>query len=176
MGYNIAAYVEHKNKDTGKWELVCRKPISCCLKYILDDYSDYPRLKWEELSTGLQELYKKEKDSEGNEVCYATFYTQTPQGLETAVDRKIKETFTKLNVIVRALGCQRIYSDEGEELEPWGDESGEKMTMPINKQLVEDLQFGYETMRNVGQREAFDLILSEFTEYGEEYRVVFVGT
>lgn len=176
MGYNIAAYVEHKNKDTSKWELVCRKPISTCLKYILNDFNEYPKLKWEDISTGLQEIYKKDKDSEGNEVCYATFYTQTPDELESAVGRKIKDVFTRLNVIVRALGCQRVFSDEGEELEPWGDEDSEKLTYPINKQLIEDLQFGYENMRNVGQRESFDLFLSEFTEYGEEYRVVFVMT
>ena len=41
MGYNIAAYVEHKNKDTNKWELVCKKPVSCYLKYIFDDYQEY---------------------------------------------------------------------------------------------------------------------------------------
>ena len=176
MGYNIGAYVEHKNKDTGKWDLVCKKPISSYLKYIFDDYQDYPRLKWEELSSGLQEIYKKEKDSEGKEVCYASFYTKTTQELEDAVSSKIHNAYTKLNMVVKALGCSKVYSDDGEELEPWGDEDNEKLTFPINKRLVEDLQYGYETMRSIGQREAIDLVLSEYTEYGEEYRVVFVLT
>ena len=176
MGYNIGAYVEHKNKDTGKWDLVCKKPISSCRKYIFDDYQDYPRLKWEELSSGLQEMYKKEKDSEGKEVCYASFYTKTTQELEDAVSSKIHNAYTKLNMVVKALGCSKVYSDDGEELEPWGEEDNEKLTFPINKRLVEDLQYGYETMRSIGQREAIDLVLSEYTEYGEEYRVVFVLT
>ena len=176
MGYNIGAYVEHKNKDTGKWDLVCKKPISSYLKYIFDDYQDYPRLKWEDLSSGLQEIYKKEKDSEGKEVCYASFYTKTTQELEDAVSSKIHNAYTKLNMVVKALGCSKVYSDDGEELEPWGEEDNEKLTFPINKRLVEDLQYGYETMRSIGQREAIDLVLSEYTEYGEEYRVVFVLT
>ena len=176
MGYNIGAYVEHKNKDTGKWDLVCKKPISSYLKYIFDDYQDYPKLKWEDLSSGLQEIYKKEKDSEGKEVCYASFYTKTTQELEDAVSSKIHNAYTKLNMVVKALGCSKVYSDDGEELEPWGDEDNEKLTFPINKRLVEDLQHGYETMRSIGQREAIDLVLSEYTEYGEEYRVVFVLT
>ena len=79
-------------------------------------------------------------------------------------------------MVVKALGCSKVYSDDGEELEPWGDEDNEKLTFPINKRLVEDLQYGYETMRSIGQREAIDLVLSEYTEYGEEYRVVFVLT
>ena len=176
MGYNIGAYVEHKNKDTGKWDLVCKTPISSYLKYIFDDYQDYPRLKWEDLSSGLQEIYKKEKDSDGKEVCYASFYTKTTQELEDAVSSKIHNAYTKLNMVVKALGCSKVYSDDGEELEPWGDEDNEKLTFPINKRLVEDLQYGYETMRSIGQREAIDLVLSEYTEYGEEYRVVFVLT
>ena len=176
MGYNIGAYVEHKNKDTGKWDHVGQKPISSYLKYIFDDYQDYPRLKWEDLSSGLQEIYKKEKDSEGKEVCYASFYTKTTQELEDAVSSKIHNAYTKLKMVVKALGCSKVYSDDGEELEPWGDEDNEKLTFPINKRLVEDLQYGYETMRSIGQREAIDLVLSEYTEYGEEYRVVFVLT
>lgn len=176
MGYNIAAYVEHKNKDTNKWELVCKKPISSYLKYIFDDYQDYPRLKWEDLSSGLQEIYKKEKDSEGKEVCYASFYTKTTQELEDSVSSKIHDAYTKLNMVVKALGCSRVYSDDGEELEPWGDDEEDKLTFPINKRLVEDLQYGYEVMRSIGQKEAIDLVLSEYTEYGEDYRVVFVLT
>ena len=176
MGYNIGAYVEHKNKDTGKWELVTEKPISSYLKYIFEDYQDYPKLNWEDLSAGLQEKYKKEKDSEGKEVCYASFYTKTVQELEDEVSKKIHDAYTKLNVVVRALGCVRMYSDDGDELEPWEDESAEKLTFPINKSLVEDIQYGYNTMRNIGQMEAMDLAISEYIEYGEEYRVVFVMT
>ena len=177
MGYNIGAYVEHKNKDTGKWELVTQNPISSYLKYIFKDYKDYPKLKWEDLSSGLQEKFKKEKnESTGEEVCYANFYTQTMQNLEDAVSSEIHNSYTKLNMVVKALGCPRVYSDDGDELEPWGDEEKDKMTFPINKQLVEDLQFGYEEMRSIGQKEAIDLVLSEYVEYGEDYRVVFVLT
>lgn len=176
MGYNIAAYVEHKNKDSNKWELMCKKPVSCYLKYIFDDYQNYPKLNWEDLSVGLQAIYKKEKDSEGKEVCYASFYTKTTQELENVVSSKIRNAYTKLNMVVTALGCSRVYSDDGEELEPYDDENNEKLTFPINKQLIEDLQYGYDIMRSIGQREAIDLIFSEYTEYGEEYRVVFVLT
>ncbi len=176
MGYSIEAYVEHKNKDTGNWELVTEKPISTCLKYIFDDYQEFPRLEWDNLSQGLKDKYKKEKDSEGKEVCYSSFYTKTPLELEDAVSDKIRDTYTRLNVVVKALGCSRVYSDDGDEIEPWGDDEKDKLTFPINKQLVEDLQYGYENMRNIGQREAFDLMVSEFTEYGEDYRVVFVMT
>ena len=119
---------------------------------------------------------KKEKDSEGNEVCYASFYTKTIPELEDEVSKKIHDAYTKLNVVVKALGCSKVYSDDGDELEPWGDDDKEKLTFPINKQLVEDPQYGYNTMRNIGQMEAMDLAISEYTEYGEEYRVVFVMT
>lgn len=177
MSYNITAYVERKNKDTGKWELVTEKPISSYLKYIFEDYNEYPKLNWEDLSIGLQEKYKKEKnESTGEEMCYASFYTKTTQELEDAVSTKIHNAYTKLNMVVKALGCSRVYSDDGDELESWGDDEGNKLTFPINKQLVEDLQYGYETMRSIGQREAIDLILSEYTEYGEDYRVVFALT
>lgn len=177
MGYNIAAYVEHKNKDTGKWELVTETPISSYLKYIFKDYQDYPKLNWKDLSSGLQEKFKKEKnESTGEEVCYASFYTQTMQKLENDVSTDIHDAYTKLNMIVKALGCSRVYSDDGDELDSWNDEGNDKLTLPINKQLVEDLQYGYEEMRNIGQKEAIDLVLSEYAEYGEDYRVVFVLT
>jgi hypothetical protein len=177
MGYNIAAYVERKDKETGKWVLATERPISSYLKYIFDDFKEYPTLGWEELSEGLQNIYKREKDeSTGEERCYASFYTKTTQELEDAVSANIHDAYTKLNMIVKALGCSKVYSDDGEELEPWGDDEQEKMTLPINKGLVEDLQYGYEAMRNIGQKEAIDLVLSEYTEYGEGYRVVFVLT
>ena len=177
MGYNISAYVEHKNKDTGKWELVNDKPVSSYLKYIFDDYQDYPKLKWEDLSEGLQNIYKREKDeSTGEERCYASFYTKTTQELEDAVSSQIHDAYTKLNVIVKALGCYRVYSEDGEEVDGWGEDDKEKLTLPINKQLVDELQYGYDAMRKIGQKEALDLVLSEYTEYGEDYRVVFVLT
>ena len=178
MGYNISAYVERKNKDTGKWELVTENPISSYLKYIIKDYKDYPKLNWEDLSSGLQEKFKKEKnESTGEEICYASFYTQTMQKLEDDASTKIHDAYTRLNMIVTALGCSRVYSDDGEELEPWGDDEGkDKLTFPINKQLIEGLQYGYNEMRNIGQMEAIDLVLGEYVEYGEDYRVVFVLT
>ena len=176
MGYDVSAYVEKKNAD-GKWELVTPDAVSARLKYIFEDYNEYPKLNWEDLSSGLQEKYKKEKnESTGEEMCYASFYTKTTQGLEDAVSTKIHNAYTKLNMVVKALGCPRVYSDDGDELEPWGDEEKDKMTFPINKQLGEDLQYGYEEMRSIGQKEAIDLVLSEYTEYGEDYRVVFVLT
>ena len=77
-------------------------------------------------------------------------------------------------MIVKALGCGKVYSDDGEELEPWGDdEKKDKLTFPINKELVEDLQYGYEDMRKVGQREAFDLFISEYIGWDGEYRIIF---
>ena len=176
MGYNIGAYVEHKNKDTGKWDLVTENPVSSYLKYIFDDYQEYPKLDWEKLSTGLQGKYKKEQDPGGNEVCYATFYTKTISDLENEVSTKIHDAYTKLNMVVKALGCNKVYSDDGDELEPWGEDDKEQLTFPINKQLVEDLQYGYDTMRDIGRMEAINLVLSEYTKYDEEYRVVFVLT
>lgn len=179
MGYNIAAYVERKNKDTGKWELVTEKPISSYLKYIFDDYKYYPKLNWEDLSIGLQEKYKKGIDDfTDEETCYASFYAKTTQELEDSVSSKIHDAYTKLNMVIKALGCSRIYSDDGDEIEPWDDDGKEedKLTLPINKQLVEDLQYGYGLMRNIGQKEAIDLVLSEYIEQGWDYRVVFVLT
>ena len=178
MSYNITAYVERKNKDTGKWELVTEKPISSYLKYIFEDYNEYPKLNWEDLSDGLKGIYPLETldSTTGEAKCYTSFYTKTTQELEDDVSSKIHDAYTKLNMVVKALGCSRVYSDDGDELESWGDDEGNKLTFPINKQLVEDLQYGYETMRSIGQREAIDLILSEYTEYGEDYRVVFALT
>ena len=55
---NLSAYVEQKNNETGKWELVTDTPISTRLKYIIDNYDTNPRVSWDELSDGLKEKYK----------------------------------------------------------------------------------------------------------------------
>jgi hypothetical protein len=175
MGYDVSAYVEKKNKETGKWDLVTPQAVSARLKYIFDDYNKFPQVKWDDLSDGMKGMYKQEKDDTTGEArCYTNFYVTTLQELEDKTSDKINDCFTRLNMVVKALGCERVFSDEGDELEPWGDdEKKDKLTFPINKQLIEDLQYGYETMRQIGQREAFDLFISEYIHYDGEYRIIF---
>lgn len=169
MGYDVSAYVEKKNAD-GKWELVTPEAVSSRLKYIFEDYKEFPEVKWDDLSDGMKEKFKKDENGQ----VYSTFHTATLQALEDKTSTKINEVFTRLNMIVKALGCGKVYSDDGEELEPWGDdEKKDKLTFPINKELVEDLQYGYEDMRKVGQREAFDLFISEYIGWDGEYRIIF---
>lgn len=169
MGYDVSAYIEKKNAE-GKWELVTPDAISARLKYIFEDYKEFPEVKWDDLSDGMKEKFKK--DENGN--VYSTFHATTLQALEDKTSTKINECFTRLNMIVKALGCSKVYSDDGEELAGWGDdEKKDKLTFPINKELVEDLQYGYEDMRKVGQREAFDLFISEYIEWNGEYRIIF---
>ena len=180
MGYNISAYVERKNSETGEWELATPEPVSTCLKYVFDDFKDYPRIERSNVSKELQEKFKLEKvvDSSGKEteVCYANFYTKTIQEIEDELTKEIKEVYTKLNMIVTALGCTKLYTNDGEEIDSW-DESKERLTFPINKTLIDDLQWGYNTMRKIGQKEMFDLVANEYTSYGSaECRVVFVLT
>ena len=178
MGYDVSVYVEKRNVESGKWELVTPRAVSSRLKYIFDDYNKFQKVDWDDLSDGLKEMYIKEKDDTTGEArCYTNFYSTTLQELEDKSCAKINETFTRLNVIVKALGCERVFSDDGDELEPWGDdEKKDKLTFPINKQLVEDLQYGFETVRQIGQREAFDLFISEHMDYDGEYRIVFTVT
>lgn len=170
MGVNVSAYVERKNED-GKWELVTTSPVSSNLKHILKDYNEYGRLQWEDLSDGLKEKYKK--DENGN--CYCNFHLVTVSELEGEISGNLKQTFTRVNTIVEALGCSKIYSDDGEET-GWGDDDDEKgkdkLTFPINKRLVEELQYALDTMRDIGRREAFDLFVDEYMEWGKEYRIV----
>ena len=145
MGVNVSAYVERKNED-GSWKLVTASPVSSNLKHILKDYNEYGRLQWEDLSDGLKEKFKK--DESGN--CYCSFHLVTVSELEGEISGSIKQTFTRVNTIVEALGC------------------------PINKRLVEELQYALDTMRDIGRREAFDLFVDEHMEWGKEYRVVLV--
>ncbi len=169
MGYDVSAYVEKKNAD-GKWELVTPEAVSSRLKYIFEDYKEFPEVKWDDLSDGMKEKFKKDENGQ----VYSTFYATSLQTLEDKTSTKINEVFTRLNMIVKALGCGKVYSDDGEELKPWGDdEKKDKLTFPINKELVEDLQYGYEDMRKVGQREAFDLFISEYIGWDGEYRIIF---
>lgn len=171
MGVDISAYVEKKNKETNKWELETIHPIASRLKYIIEDYRELPQVNWEDLSEGLQVKFNKDEDGR----CYAGFYATTIQALEDSVSSKVRECFTRLNMVVKALGCQKIYNDDGEEMDWGGDDIKEKLTFPINKSLVEDLQFGYDEMRKVGQKEMFDLLASEYmNEWDSEYRIVFV--
>ena len=167
MSYNISAYVERKGGD-GKWELVTERPVSSNLKYVFEDYRNFRQLNWEDVSDGLQKKYAKEDDG----TCFANFYVATLDELEEKVSADARTAYTRMNMVVRALGCSRIYNDDGEEMDSGGDDG--KLTIPISKSLVEDIQLEYATIRNVGQREAFDLIVSEvMTDYNAAYRVVF---
>ena len=116
------------------------------------------------------------KDEDGK--VYHNFYAASVEEIESRISDKLKDTFVRLNTIVKALGCQRVYSDEGDELEPWGDDDDkDKLTFPINKQLIEELQLGVSELRKIGQMEAFDLIASELMpDYDATYRIVFVLT
>lgn len=171
MGYNISAYVEQKDGND-KWVLVSDRPISSRLKYIVDDYKDFDSLSWDDLSDGLKGIFKKDED--GN--VYYSFYAARIEEIEAKIAGKIKESYVRINTIVKALGCQRFQSDDGEELEPWGDdEDKEKLTLPINKQLIDELQYAIADIRKIGQREAFDLFASELmSDYDATYRIVFV--
>lgn len=172
MGYNISAYVEQKDGD--KWALTSDSPISSRLKYIMDDYKDFDSLNWDDLSDGLKGIFKKDEDGK----VYYSFYAARIEDIEAKISEKIKETYVRINTIVKALGCQRFQSDDGEELEPWGDEEDkERLTLPINKQLVDELQYAIADIRKIGQREAFDLFASELmSDYDATYRIVFVLT
>jgi hypothetical protein len=172
MGYDISAYVEKKDGD--KWVLVSERPISSRLKYIIDDYKDFNGLNWDDLSDGLKGIFKKDEDGK----VYHNFYVARIEDIEAKIAGKIKESYVRLNTIVKALGCQRFQSDDGEELEPWGDdEDKEKLTLPINKQLIDELQYDISDIRKIGQREAFDLFASELmSDYDATYRIVFVLT
>lgn len=171
MGYDISAYVEQKDGD--KWVLVSERPISSRLKYIIDDYKDFNGLNWDDLSDGLKGIFKKDEDGK----VYYSFYVARIEDIEAKISEKIKESYVRLNTIVKALGCQRFQSDDGEELEPWGDEDKEKLTLPINKQLIDELQYGISDIRKIGQREAFDLFASELmSDFDATYRIVFVVT
>lgn len=173
MGYNLSAYVEQKDGDD-KWVLTSDRPISSRLKYIIDDYKDFDSLDWDDLSDGLKGIFKKDEDGK----VYYSFYVARIEDIEAKISEKIKETYVRINTIVKALGCQRFQSDDGEELEPWGDEEDkEKLTLPINKQLIDELQYAIADIRKIGQREAFDLFASELmSDYDAVYRIVFVLT
>lgn len=172
MGMNLSAYVEKKNKETGNWELVTEGPISTRLKYVIGDYDRKTKVLWDSLSNGLKEKFKKDPE---NGMVYANFYETTLEELESEVSSSLTSCFSKLNLIVKALGCDHIYSEDGEELEYLGESSKEdKLTFPINKELVEDLQYAFHDIRELGQREALDLILSEHIGYEGEHRVILV--
>ena len=159
MGVDVAAYVEKKNKETGKWELSTQDAVSARLKYILEDWNDMKKVDWDDLSDGLQKKYPKDENGQ----TYATFHVTTLDNLEDAVAKKTTETFTRINTIVKALGADRVYSDDGEETWGGGDDSNkkDKLTIPINKDLIEDLQFAFSDVRKIGQMETLDLFLSE---------------
>ena len=170
MSVNIAGYVEVKGED-GKWKLVTEHPVCSRLKYIIEDYIDLPRLKWDYLSEDLQKKYQKDENGE----VYASFYTTTVYDIETKISDEVKDTFTKLNVIVKALGANRMYSDDGEEM-MYDSDSKDKLTFPVNKELIDTIQYGYDIMRKIGQKEAFDLFINEHIDYGKEHRIVLVAT
>ena len=125
MGYDISAYVEQK-KDGDKWVLVSERPISSRLKYIIDDYKDFNDLNWDDLSDGLKGIFKKDEDGK----VYHNFYVARIEDIEAKIAGKIKESYVRLNTIVKAMGCQRFQSDDGEELEPWGDDEDKEKLVP----------------------------------------------
>ena len=170
MSVNLSAYVEKKNVETGNWELVTEKPISTRLKYVIDDYDTYSRIAIDQVSDGLKAKYKTDDG-----IQYGTFYHTTLDELESHINSSLTEQFSKVNMIVKALGCHCMYSDDGEELEYYGDDNAkDKLTFPINKELVDDFQQACYEIRKIGQREALDLILNEHIGYDGEYRVIFV--
>ena len=172
MGVDVSAYVEKKNKDTGKWELVTNEPVSSRLKYILEDWNELPKVQWEELSEGLQKKFNRDE----NGLSYSTYYTTTLDNLENDVAKRTNEAFTRINTIVKALGAERIYRDDGEECVYGDDIDRDKLTIPINIDLVEDLQMEYGSVRKIGQIEALDVILSEHIGWDGEYRIVLVAS
>lgn len=171
MGVNVAAYVEKFNEETKEWGLVTQEPISTRLKYVIDDYDELPRIQHKELSKEMQGKFKP--DADGNQ--YASFHVTDLEALEEKVSNDVRSAYVKINTIIKALGVRPIYRDDGEE-SVWYDEDGEKekLTFPINKALLEDLQYAISDLRKMGQREAFDLLLSEHIGYETKYRVVLV--
>ena len=170
MGVDVSAYVERKNKDTGKWELVTENAVSTRLKYVIEDYNELPRMKWEDLSEGMQAKFKK--DENGNVFC--NFHVTTLDDLEKSVSSRAHDVFSRMNTIVKALGVDRIYSDDGDEIDCYGEDTKEKLTFPVSKSLIEDLQVGCNEIRKVGQQEAFDLLVSEYVSYDAECRIILV--
>lgn len=173
MSMNLSAYIEKKNEETGNWELVTDKPISTRLKYVLDNYDNKRRINWDELSDGLKEKYTKDKESG---MVYGSFYMTSLYELESEVNSSLSSEFSKVNMIIKALGCSQLYSNDGEELEYYDDPPNkqDKLTFPINKDLIEDLQHACSSIRKIGQRETLDLMLSEYIRYDGEYRVILV--
>lgn len=167
---DISAYIEKRNAD-GKWELVSDRPICSSLKYIVDDWSDLSILKWDDLSEGMKAIYRKDKSGQ----VYSSFRMATLSYMEGVVESMVREAYTKINVILKALGAETVYSDDGEEL-CVGDESKERLTFPVNRELLVDLQWQIDRIRHAGQREAFDMILNSQMHWdGDSHRVVFVS-
>jgi hypothetical protein len=97
--------------------------------------------------------------------------------LEAGVAKTTSETFVRLNTIVKALGAQRFYRDDGEE--SWSDvperKDGADLTIPVSIALMDDLQYAFQDLRDIGHREAFDVILSDHIGWDGEHRVVLVA-
>lgn len=170
MSVNLSAYVEVK-QDDGSWKLVTDRPICSRLKYIIDDYDELPRLNWDNLSDRLKDIFKK--DESGN--VYATFHYTTLENLESKSEREMTRVFTKINLIVKAMGVECTHNDEGEDIEwGYGEPQNMGLTYQVNKELITDLQEELTKIRNIGQREAFDLFVSEHVDWGKEHRIVLV--
>lgn len=169
MSINLSAYVEVK-QDDGSWKLVTENPICTRLKYIIEDYDELPKLNWENLSSGMKEKFKME---DGH--CWATFHYTTLENLESKSEKDMTQIFTKVNLIVKAMGVECTHSDEGEDIDwGYGEPQNQGLTYQINKELVTDLQDELTRIRNIGQREAFDLFVSEHIEWDKEHRIVLV--
>ena len=175
MGVSVLVYVERKNKDTGKWELTTEEPVTTRFNYIFNNSTEeFPKLKWEDISDGLQKKFPRDEQSGAD--C-AGFYSTTLDELEAGVAKTTSETFVRLNTIVKALGAQRFYRDDGEE--SWSDvperKDGADLTIPVSIALMDDLQYAFQDLRDIGHREAFDVILSDHIGWDGEHRVVLVA-
>ena len=73
------------------------------------------------------------------------------------------------------MGVECTHNDEGEDID-WGCGEPQNMglTYQVNKELITDLQEELTKIRNIGQREAFDLFVSEHVDWGKEHRIVLV--
>ena len=121
MSANVSAYVEKFNEEKKEWDLATPNPISTRLNYILPDYNELPRLQHQDLSSELKSAFPVEESGQ----CYASFYTTTLEELEEKVNQDVRGIYSKLNVIIKAMGVHPIYTNDGEE-SAWYDEEGEK--------------------------------------------------
>lgn len=174
MSVNLSAYIEKKDKSTGEWKLVTEKPVFSRLKYILDDYNELPRLKPGDVSKELLSRYSYGDEKGVSNEVYGTFYVTTIDELNKKVNHGIEHAFSKINTIVKALGCVPVYDNCGDEIESDDYQNSTELTVPVVSGLVYDLQVACANLRSLGNREMLAVIFDDYTDYGEETRVVLV--